>query len=330
MVLIRRAGQDLFERECGEADIINHVANTRATRFKIYSTSKLITALTVMRLVEQDRMRLDGSLSSYVHDVPEEWSSVTLRQLLNHTSGIPDLTEQLLANFHSDHPAALRATLASPTPQQRRLTSVPGQSFAYNNFGFELLADAVAQTVGRPFGEVVDELVFRPAGMATASIEAPSIVAGHPNMVTESGLALGYNGEPGRLEQAINYAFVQLGAGAVRATVDDFARLDEALAAGQIVQPESWREMRANPVTPPQGSRQPNARNFGLGVFVTEIGGVELNGHTGGTNGFISDFEQFPEFDAMMIVLSNRGFARTAWLREGTARALAAVRAVSN
>ncbi|WP_206185461.1 serine hydrolase [Sphingosinicella sp. CPCC 101087] len=323
VVLIRRRDQDLFEHECGEADILNNIANTRATRFKIYSTSKLLTALTVMRMVEQGQMQLDRSIASYVPDVPEEWSSVTLRQLLNHTSGTSDLTEQLLANFRRDHPTALRATLASITETQRQLNSVPGQTFAYNNFGFELLADAVAQASGRPFGEVVNELVFRPAGMTTANIERPNIVAGHPHMVTEAGLALGYNGEPGKLEQAINYAFVQLGAGAVRATVDDFARLDEALAAGRIVRPETWAMMLANPVKPPQGDRQPAGRTFGLGVFVTEVEGVKLIGHTGGTNGFISDFQRFPQHDAMMIVLVNRGFARTAWLREGVARALA-------
>ena len=145
-------------------------------------------------------------------------------------------------------------------------------------------------------------------------------------MMTEPGLALGYNGEPGRLEQAISYAFVQLGAGAVRASVDDFAQLDEALAAGRIVSSETWAQMRANPVTPPQGSRQPAGRTFGLGVFVIEIEGVELDGHTGGTNGYISDFERFPDFDAMMIVLTNRGFTRTAWLREGVAHAFAETR----
>ena len=139
----------------------------------------------------------------------------------------------------------------------------------------------------------------------------------------EAGLALGYNGQPAQLEQAINYAFVQLGAGAVRATVDDFARLDEALKAGRIVRPETWEKMVANPVSPPPGDRQPAGRAFGLGVLVTHVDGVELNGHTGGTNGFISDFERFPAYDAMMIVLTNRGFTRTAWLREGVARALA-------
>ena len=89
VVLIRGRGQDLFEHECGKADIINNVANTRATRFKIYSTSKLLTALTVMRLVEQGRMRLDGQLSSYEPEAPAEWAAVTVGQLLNHTWAFP-------------------------------------------------------------------------------------------------------------------------------------------------------------------------------------------------------------------------------------------------
>lgn len=320
-VVIRVQGRDILEHSCGMADIVNGIANTRATRFKIYSTSKFITGLTVMRLVEQGTISLDRPVSAYVRDVPAEWSAVTIRQLLNHSSGIADLTEKLGERFTRDHPAAMRKLLADASAEDRALKSAPGTAFAYNNFGFELLADAVASATGKPFADVVAERVFVPAGMTQASIEKPSIIMGHPYPVNEAGLAIGYNGAPAKLEQAINYAFIQLGAGAVWATVDDFIALDAALRAGTIVSHPSLEMM-----TQIAADRPESGAMLGLGVFVREASGVKMHGHTGGTNGYISDFQRYPDDDAMLIALTNRGFVKTRWLREAVAKMLSDAR----
>jgi CubicO group peptidase (beta-lactamase class C family) len=326
IVVVRARGREVLNKICGEADLVNDIPITRDTRFKIYSTSKLLTGLAVMRLVEQGKMELDRPISLYVPDAPPQWNVVTIRQLLNHSSGIADLTEQMIPHFRTDHPAAMRALLRALTPEQAALATKPGETFRYNNFGFELLADGAARAAGKPFAAVLQELVFDPAGMKNASVEEPNVVAGHLVAVNEQGLAIGYNGEPGRLEQANNWAFVQLGAGAVRANVDDFIALDAALKAGKIISPASWKAMQANPIFPPAGDRTPADRGFGLGLFVHEASGVRMLGHTGGNNGYISDFEIFPDDDGMMIVLTNRGFTKTAPLREGVARALKAAR----
>lgn len=187
IVLVRAHGRDLYEKECGEADIVNRVPITRATRFRIHSTSKLLTALTVMRLVEQGKIGLDRSILDYIPEAPPEWKPVTIRTLLNHTSGIPDYTELMLYHFRADQPSAMRVTLAALTREQRQLKTQPGERFSYNNFGFELLADVVARATGEPFAKAVQELVIGPAGMKAASIESPNIVDGHPVGVTRTG-----------------------------------------------------------------------------------------------------------------------------------------------
>jgi len=317
VVVIRARGEDIFERSCGMADIVNGIANNRETRFKIYSTSKFITSLTVMRLVEQGKLSLDRPLSTYVRDVPSEWSKVTIRHLLNHSSGIPDLTEKLGERFTHDHPTAMRKLFAELSFEDRSVKSAPGTTFAYNNFGFELLADAAANASEMTFADVVAQQIFVPAGMSHASIEKPNIIMGHPQSVNEPGLAFGYNGAPGKLEQAANYAFIQLGAGAVRATVDDFIALDAALATGKIISRRSLDDMTLIPA-----DRQESGLKFGLGVFVSEAAGVKMHGHTGGTNGYISDFERYPADDAMLIALTNRGFVKTRWLREAVSKML--------
>ncbi|SMF61381.1 serine hydrolase domain-containing protein [Allosphingosinicella indica] len=323
IVLVRAGGRDLFEHVCGKADIINGIANARETRFKIYSTSKFITALTVLKLVEDGRMRLDAPVTDYIADAPGEWRGVTIRMLLNHTSGIDDLTLPFIWHFRADHPSAMRGLLPALTAEQRALKSAPGTAFRYNNFGFELLADAAAKAGGQPFPALVEALVFQPAGMKSASIEAPLIEAGHLVPVSAEGLAKGYNGDPGKLDQAINWGFVQQGAGAVHASVDDFVALDAALKAGRILGPAMLAEMTRAPV---DADGKTGGQAFGLGVVVNVADGVTMYGHTGGTNGYISDFERYPDDDAMLIVLTNRGNIRTAWLREGVAAALKGAR----
>lgn len=323
VIAVRAKGRDLFQRACGQADIVNGIANEPATRFKIYSTSKLITALVIMKLVETERMALDASIADYVADVPAEWREVTIRQLLNHTSGIPDHMGPFIFHYRSEAPAAMRAALAALTAEERALKGAPGGEWRYNNFGYELLADAAANASDRPFVELVETLVLKPAGMDTAKIEAPNIILGHALPVSEDGLAIGYNGSPERLKQATNWAFMQPGAGAIHATVQDFAALEEALRAGTIISAESYAEMKRAPVHPFDETPE---RGVGLGIWTQTIDGVAAEGHSGGTNGYITNYMRFPDDDAMMIVMSNRGFTKTDWIVGTVAGALKAAR----
>lgn len=319
VVLVRAGNRDIYQHSCGYADIINRVPNTPATKFKIYSTSKLFTALVIMKLTESGAMKLDAPISDYIPEVPPTWRDVTIRHLLQHTSGIADHTEALIYNFRIDHPSAMRSTLGSLTSGQAALKSMPGTVFSYNNFGFELLAEAASRKSDKHFSALLESIVFQPAGMTGASVEQPNILLGHPLAVQQDGLAIGYNGDPSKLSQATNYAFVQLGAGAIHATVADFVALDEAIKAGKIISMHSLQEMRRAPVPDNNSS---SGRAFGLGLIVSPIGGIAREGHTGGTNGYISDFERYPEHDGMLIALSNRGFAKTKWLRDEVAQVL--------
>lgn len=321
VLAVAQRGEMLFQHVCGQADPVNGVANAPETRFKIFSTSKYLTAIAILRLCEAGEMDLDAPIGRYLPDAPPAWSGVTVRSLLNHTSGLPDLTEAMLARFNLDHPTAMKSVLAELPEDQTRPLEAPGDNFRYNNFGFELLAHAAATQQGQPFSHLLETLVLTPAGMTTASVEAPHMVAGHPVAVQEDGLAIGYNGEPGALVQAENWAFVQLGAGAVRASLADMLALDRALEEGRLLTPESRAEMRSAPVVSREGKAVIGARGYGLGLVVSSARGQTLIGHTGGTNGYIADFEQLPDHDAVLVILTNRGFTRLQPLRDQVGQA---------
>ncbi|MBD3831781.1 MAG: beta-lactamase family protein [Brevundimonas sp.] len=323
VLAVARRGEMLFQHVCGQADPVNGVANTTETRFKIFSTSKYLTAIAILRLCENGEMDLDAPIGRYLADAPASWAGVTVRNLL--TSGLPDLTEAMLARFSVDHPTAMKAVLNDLPEDETRPLEAPGENFRYNNFGFELLAHAAAATRGETFDRLLDELVLKPAGMTTASVEAPNLVAGHPVAVQEEGLAIGYNGAPGALTQAENWAFIQLGAGAVRASLADMLALDRALDEGRLLKPDSLAEMRAAPVVSRDGKAVVGPRGYGLGVVVSSAAGQAMVGHSGGTNGYIADFEQLPDQDAVLVILTNRGFTRLQPLREQVGRAFTAV-----
>lgn len=321
VVLVRIESRDAFTHACGQADRVNDVPVTLTTRFKIYSISKFITALSVMRLVEEGVMALDAPITDYVAVAPEAWRVVTVEHLLRHTSGIPDLSEELTRHFHSDHPAAMRTLMTGLGPENAKPRTTPGAQFAYSNFNYELLADAAAQASGMPFAELVSSRVFQPAGMKDSSLEAANTIAGHPVPVHEPGLAEGYNGEPGKLEQAFNWSFIQQGAGAVRTTAADFAALDRALAEGRVVSPATLEKMMGGPGV---------AKGYQLGIVARSQDGLRMFGHDGGNNGYISNYQRFPDQQAMLISLSNLGFSDTWWLNTEVAKILKAGRPNGN
>lgn len=316
VLALAQRGETLFQHVCGQADIINDKPNSLDTRFKIFSTSKYLTAITILHLCETGDMQLDAPISDYLPEVPQGWSGVTVRHLLNHTSGLPDLTEVMLARFNLDHPTAMNSVLSEAPEDQLQPLKLPGEDYRYNNFGFELLAHAASRVKGVPFANLLEDTVLKPAGMTTASVEAPNLVAGHPLAVQEEGLAIGYNGAPGALTQAENWAFIQLGAGAVRASLADMLALDRALTGGLLLSEASLSEMRANPVVSREGRAVTEPLGYGLGVVLSSAAGITMIGHSGGTNGYIADFEQLPGQDALLIVLTNRGFTRLKPLKD--------------
>lgn len=315
VVTVAVAGEVAFQKACGEGITLD-------SRFKIFSTSKLLTALVVMSLVEEGRMALDAPVAAYIADLPPAWRAVTVRQLLDHTSGLPDESNALLEAFVTTHAEAMKAVLASRQDAPAPATP-PGEAWRYNNFGYELLAEAAARVAGQSFDQVLAARVFRPAGMADALAElaVEHHDGGNPSSAPDPRLVTGYVMDDDKRVEATSYSFVQLGAGAVHATAGDFLALERALRDGRIVKTETWRAMveQARPNAP----SVPSAR-YGLGVMTVEKSGLPIHGHTGGTNGYISTFRRVPARDAAIFALSNYGWAENKWIEDLATAALAA------
>lgn len=159
------AGGIRVEHASGWADLARQRPAAPDTTFMAYSMSKTITAAAVLQLAERGRVGLDDPADRYVDRFPYG-PAVTLRQLIAHTSGIPNpipLRWVHLAARHDDfdEPAALRAVLA----RHPRLSRLPGSRYAYSNVGYWLLGTVVERASGQPFTSYVGEHVLAPLGI---------------------------------------------------------------------------------------------------------------------------------------------------------------------
>lgn len=306
IVEAREKGRTVFQHVCGFADRERKVAMTADRSFKILSISKSITGTAVMILAEEGKIGFDAPIGQYVDNIPPAWSAVTVRQLLTHVSGIPDLTVPLLDSYLEksarSHAEALAITLKGAPEADLAPSSKPGEKWAYNNFGYELLAEAVAKASGTLFDRFVQERIFLPAGMKTALVEMARVADGKiVPALPEPALALGYNGEPGTFEPVLSYNFVQTGAGSVHASAADLFALNDALASGKIVS----RAMQDRSTA--EAYRINERGDYGFGWLTRRIGDRIYLQHSGGTNGYLNEYARTPDGDAAVAVLSNIG-----------------------
>lgn len=321
VVIARKDGKTVLERVCGYSDVSAKTVMTERTRFKLFSISKSFTGTAIMALVDHGLMKIDDPLRQYLPEIPPSWNKVTIKELLQHTSGIPDLTNQLdeafLANPAGGHPVALRYVLSHLTDAQQALPKEPGQVWKYNNFGYELLAAAAAFATKKPFDEVLQKFVFTPGGMKTAEIARPLIVDGKlKGSVKSPGLAIGYNGEPGKLVPAESRSFVQLGAGAVYASAEDLFSFDEAMRDGRIIS-KSIQDLNVAAAFPVN-----DRVRYGFGWMIRTANGRQYLQHSGGNNGYESEFARATDGQTTVVVLSNLGFAEVSKIRADLMAAL--------
>jgi len=271
--------------------------NEPGTRFRIVSLTKQFTAALVMRLVEEGTLRLDASVREYIPEYPApQGDRVTLHHLLTHTSGIPS---------HTGLPGVMEERTGSPmTPREileltwdRPLEFDPGTRFAYDNSGYVLLGWIAERATGRPYDELLRDLVLEPLGLHDTGYDH---FADPPE-----GHAAGYDRtlegyEPARfIDPSLPFS-----AGMLYSTVDDLYRWGRALvgrADGPFTDPGSAERI----MTP-----EPEGYRYGLGIGSRTIGredSVRVVEHTGGILGFASVLRVFPDHDRVIVLLDNTG-----------------------
>ena len=285
-VAIARGPELLLSEGYGLAD---KEANTPATARSVYqigSVTKQFTAAAVMRLVEEGRISLDDEITKYLPDFPAQGKTVTVRHLLNHTSGIRSytgfmpLTDSMSVAFIYD------SIKAQPFDFE------PGTDFRYNNSGYLMLGLVLERVTGRPYPALMQEWFFTPLEMNDT------------RYCGEGGVAPPAGHRPGLMGAKMRVPPVDMrvpfAAGALCSTAPDLARWTWALATGKVVTPASYAAMTAG--TTLSTGRQVT---YGYALVADTAHGRVMIHHGGGIPGFVSEMAYFPADSTIVVVLSN-------------------------
>ena len=275
----------------GLANVDAWRAPTAATIYEIGSITKQFTSAAIMKLVEQGRVRLDDDLSKYVPQFPLQGRKVSIRQLLNHTSGIHSYTSSpSWQKTWNDvlSPDAIIKFVAADT-----FDFAPGSAYRYNNTGYVLLGMVIEKASGQKYAKYLENQFFKPLGLRQTSY-CPS----HPS---DPSFALGYSKRPNGTVRA---QFLDLShpfsAGALCSTVGDLVKWQRALDGGRVVSPASYSLMTTADTL--NSGRQ---INYGFGLVPGMFNGHKTISHTGGINGFATAATYVPDDSLSIVVFTN-------------------------
>ena len=283
-------GEILYERGVGYADIEKKIPNTPDTLFSFYSMTKPFTAIGIMLLWDAGLVSLDAHPSLYVPEASGLDERITLRMLLNHTSGLPDfeLTPGLAEKYRPGVPEKIREHVCHLS--EYPMNFAPGEGNLYENINYVLLALIIENVSGLKYADYMKKRVFEPLGAKNAYIDSYS-----PYI---SGGAVGYEERDGALYPIHRGLDWMLGAGDMVGTLDDAYTLNLAYKNRLLISPSAWDEV----LTPSPHN------NMGLGNTINVWHGKRRIAHNGGHLGFRTLHAYLPADDFDLIILSNCGF----------------------
>lgn len=292
-VAVMQGGVVLFARGYGQADLENPAAINVETIFKVGSVTKQVTTVLLGQLVDQGKVDLDADIRTYLPDAPTSGRSVTVAQLLDHTSGIRSFTNLGQAvsrdSFRLDLTTDRLIGLLRNVPPDFE----PGTSWQYNNTGYLLAGMLVERITGSSLAEVLARGITEPLGLTRTSwCDERAVV---PNR------AKGYRRAAAGFERAVGESMsIPRGAGALCSTPIDLVRFRDALAKGRLLSTATYQRM-ITPARLADGWKT----NYGYGVALYHIGPYRVIRHGGTITGFQANLLYVPERDLVVSVLAN-------------------------
>lgn len=271
--------------------------------FGLASLSKSFTAMAVLLLVSERRLSLDDDVHKFIPELPDYGARITVRQLLDHTSGLPEY-ETLFAVAGRDHELTDQADALAFIARIRELNFAPGTQFAYNNTGFFLAAVIVERVAGKPLREFATQYIFAPIGMTSTSyIDRYSEVI--PHRVT------GYWQASDAQWHAAIQAIFHPGPTGVHSTINDLLRWEQNFRTGAVGGPRVLEPLQL-PTTRTDGKHL----NYALGFHVDDYRGLKRIWQDGGTLGAQTIFVRYPQQRTAVAILCNTNRANPRRLSE--------------
>ena len=305
-VAVGTRGSIVWAEGFGWADLESQVKVGPDTRFRIGTASTALTSAAVGLLLEQERLKLDEKIQTYVPEFPEQQWPVTVRQLMGHVAGVRNDSgdEGPLFGVHCDRPVEGLQGFATDA-----LLFEPGTQFRYSSFGWILLSAAVEAAGGEPFLTFMRKQVFEPLAMNDTRAES----ATEPIPRRATFYFPRFAAEPRYgpdLMRPLDYS-CYAGSSVFLSTPSDLVRFAMAINSGKLLKPETVRLLQTSQRLP---SGQETGYGLGWDLETVTIAGkpTMLVGHDGDSlGGMAASLMTFPEHGIVVAVISNISYART-------------------
>ena len=282
-------GRDVFSSAFGKGDLEHDQPLTADSVVRIASLTKQFTSVAVLLLVQDGKLKLDEPLDRVLADCPSAWRKITIRQLLNQTSGLTDDLSPLYAHLTTDMTPDQLLGVYANLP----LLSPPGEKWRYSNLNYWILGKAIATIAKEPYADFVMQHVIVPGMTRTRYGSHDAIIPGR---------APGYESDSKGGWINARYFSPTLGyaAGGFVSTPADMVVWYAALASGEIIAPGTLA-LALTPGRTNDGKRT----GYGLGWYLSTENGIRIAHHGGSTFGFQSSIYWIPSRKLLVCVFKN-------------------------
>ena len=287
-LVVAKNGKALMAWHGGATDREHAIGIDEATRFRLASLNKMFTAVAILQLQQAGTLSLDDTIAMHLDNYPnqEVARAISIRQLLNHTSGLGDVFgEEFEKRSQSLRTLNDYWSLASAAPP----SATPGREDGYSNYGYILLGSIIEAVSGQSYYDYVDQHIYRVAGMSATGSE--------PESTAVPGRAVAYAKVDGQwVQETKTLPWRGTSAGGGYSTVGDMLKFAEALRSGQLVS-QATLKLATSP--------QNNKAWYGYGFMVGGQGAERQYGHEGGAPGANTSLVVLPESGYVVVGLSN-------------------------
>ncbi|MBK7981098.1 MAG: beta-lactamase family protein [Ignavibacteriae bacterium] len=288
--LISKKGKIIYQKAFGLADIEINSSMKVESVFEIGSITKQFTAMAILMLYEQGKLKLDDEITKFIPDYPTNGNKITIHHLLTHTSGIcsftdmksineiskKDLTPVELIDFFKNEPMDFK----------------PGEQFKYNNSGYVILGYIIELLTGKSYGDYIEQNIFQKIGMES------SICASHKKIIKNR--ASGYQDKNGYINCTYISFTIPYSSGSLMSNAEDMFKWQQAIRNNLLISKQTTEKIFKN-----YNLNNVEKINYGYAWHIKEINGVPTNEHGGSIFGFKSMSVYIPSEDIYVIGLTN-------------------------
>lgn len=295
-----RDGNFIYKRGYGKGSLELGVPLTPESVFYMGSVSKQFTAASVVLAAEHGYLSLDDDIRKWVPEIPNYGKTITLREMLHHTSGLRDVLGLLLLagrNFEDIHSTPELLDLLS---HQKALNYTPGDEYLYSNTNFFLMSVVIPRATGKPLSQFAEENIFKPLGMThTRFYDDRSVVVPGRVAAYEPRQSGGF-----RVDWSTN--FEKIGDGGLMSSVDDLLLWDRNFYDNKLGKGTLLKELQT-----PGVLNNGKPIEYALGLVISTYRGLPVVAHGGALFGYRTEIQRFPQQKFSTIILCNIGTSDT-------------------